>query len=625
MASQRRRKQQAIPPRDEDFRDARNLLQYVFRETIPGAPEPTEMQYDICDAVQSAAWLTVFGEQRVGINAAGDPYPDVAEDARIEICALRGVGKSVIGQCIGVWGHYWNPDLNILGLSASEGFAAKFSTAMLNMIRNLPPFQWLRPDPALGHRQSTLMYDVNFSPAGRQHPSMQALGIEGHITGCRFDMGLIDDVETKENSRTEIEREKLRERMGELAVIRKPRSITVVFGTSHTEESLYTELSMKAAFRRTLWPARYPNPQWIKALDKNSWLASMLARKMAAKPKIGGLVMRENPPTEPTRFNETTLLGQELQMGRSAFDMQMLLNPNTADVMRFPLKLHDFIVTDFGVEGAPLGLAWSNAPEHRFTDVETLGFSGDYLYRPSIVGSEIGKFEGTIMAIDPAGMGGDAMGVCVASLMGGMIFVQYINGLFGGFEDENLIKICQIAKKYNVRQIIPEKNLGAGMFSRLLVSKLREHYPSCGVEEINSIGQKERRIIDTLEPPMNAHRIVLSAAALIEEMQPIPGVGDEQKEYRLQHQIAKITRDKGALPHDDLVDVLAMAVSYWTARMAITTAQAQENAKAKNLEELIESWYRQSGQPIPPANQKVGHGINTQRFIQRGRALLNRR
>ena len=36
----------------------------------------------------------------------------------------------------------------------------------------------------------------------------------------------------------------------------------------------------------------------------------------------------------------------------------------------------------------------------------------------------------------------------------------------------------------------------------------------------------------------------------------------------LMHQMTRITRDKGALTHDDRLDALAMAVKYWVDQMA---------------------------------------------------------
>ena len=609
----RRKRKQVLPTRNEDFRDARNLLQYIFRETIQGSPEPTPMQYDICDAMQTAAWLAVFGEQRPG-------HPEVPDDNRIIVEAPRGEGKSLIGQVIAVWALYWNPHLNVLTLSASEGFAGQFSTAVLSYILRLPPLQWLAP--AEGNRQSVLKFDVA-GVISTQHPSMKALGISGQLAGCRGNLILVDDVETDENSRTEAEREKGMSRMNELGAVRSRISATIVLGTPHTEESIYNKLAEKRGYKRIIWPARFPDKKWMAASGKE--LAPMLAAQLAKRPKLLSGEMRTNDPTDPTRFNDTILLGQEVQMGRSAFDMQMLLNTSLGDAERYPLKLRDLIVTDFDVDRAPINLMWSNAPEHQFTDVETLGLSGDRLYRPSIVGTETGAFEGRIMSVDPTGSGKDAMGVCVTYLMGGMIFCPFIGGLFGGFGDQNLIRICEIAKQFKVRKIIPEKNLGAGMFTNLLISKLRDHYPECAVEEINSIGQKEVRIIETLEPVMNQHRLVFSAQALIEEMKPLHGFGEEQKEHRLQHQLTRITRDKQSLRHDDLVDALAMSVAFWTAHLAVTTAQARESLKARNVEDLIQSWYKMSGQKPPEARSRIGHAASTQTYIQRQRQAMGRR
>jgi hypothetical protein len=619
--TQTRKRKQVLPARNEDFRDARNLLAYVFRETIPGAPEPTAMQYDICDAMQSAAWLVVFGEQRGGTDAHGLLRPEVSPDNRIIVEAMRGQGKSVIAQVIAVWALYWNPHLNVLTLSASEGFAGQFSTAVLSYILRLPPLQGLAPTEE--NRQSVLKFDVA-GVISRQHPSMKALGISGQIAGCRGNLIIVDDVETDENSRTEQEREKIMTRMNELASVRMgfDVTVTILLGTPHTEETTYNKLADERGFRRLIWPARYPDRRWMNARNGMTGreLAPMLAEQMRVEPGLWRKPMRENPPTDPGRFNDTMLLGQELQMGRSAFAMQMLLDTSLSDASKYPLKLHDLMVTDFGVDGAPLDLMWSNAQEHAFTDVEALGLSGDRLYRPSITGTEIGKFEGRIMSIDPSGAGGDAMGVCVTFLMGGMIFVPFILPFFGGFGDDNLVRICEIAKQFKVRQIRPEKNLGEGMFAQLLISKLREHYPECGVDlDCRSTGQKEVRIISTLEPVMNQHRLVFSAAALVEEARPIKGFGTEQKSHRLQHQLTRITKERDSLRHDDLVDVLAQSVAHWSAHLANTRAQAQASVKTRNVEELIASWYRQSGQPAPSKRPTIGHGLGTQRFLQQRR------
>jgi len=619
MPLQKQRKRVAIPARNDEFRDFRCFLQYGFEETLDGA-KPTPLQYDIADAMQTAAWKVVFGVPRPG-------YGKAAEENHIIIEALRGEGKSVIAIWLGIWCLYWKPKENVLTLSASEGFAGQFSTAMLSNISNLPELQWMMP--AEGNRESVLKFDV----AGiitQQHPSMKALGIAGQLAGCRGGLIIVDDVETDENSRTDTERAKNLSRMKELAWIRKkPLSATIILGTPHTEESMYNILAKDYGYKRLIWPARYPDHEWIEAVataDKNSQLGPLIAKHIKDDPTLVGPVMRENPPTEPTRFSHIDLLAEEERGGRSAFAMQMLLSTALTDETRHPLKLRDLIVTDFGSEGAPLGLQWSNANEHQFSEVPWLGLPGDRLYRPSIVGGEIGKFENGIMAIDPAGMGKDAMGLCITRLMGGFIFVSYIGGLFGGYGEHNLRKVCMLAQKHGVRTLVPEPNLGDGMYTSLLISAVKKYYPDCSVKEPpRSSGQKECRIIDTLEPLMNQHRVVFSAQALIDEMKPIAGVPAAlELPYRFQHQLTRITRERNALGHDDLVEAFSMGVEYWIPHMAVTTEQAQANEHAKSFEERVQEWYKHAGRSswVDPHKQKirVGHSPTTANWIQRQRA-----
>ena len=57
--------------------------------------------------------------------------------------------------------------------------------------------------------------------------------------------------------------------------------------------------------------------------------------------------------------------------------------------------------------------------------------------------------------------------------------------------------------------IIVESNFGDGMFTQLLKPVVQRYYPVT-IEEVNHTKQKELRIIDTLEPVMNQHGLVVS-------------------------------------------------------------------------------------------------------------------
>jgi len=299
-----------------------------------------------------------------------------------------------------------------------------------------------------------------------------------------------------------------------------------------------------------------------------------------------------------------------------------MLNAALSDASRYPLHLADAMVHDFAHDRGPVSLRWTNAPDHAALDIEAEGIGRDRLYRAIEDTVETAPFEQSIMSIDPAGDGADAMGVCILKLLGGVIYVPLITGIHGGgFRTENLVRVCKLAKEHGVRKIIPEKNYGGGMFTSMLLSVMKEHYPECGIEEFNSVGIKEHRICDTLEPVLNAHRVVFSAQALKDDLKPRAGVSaDDQKHHRFLHQLTRITRTPKCLVHDDLVDAFAMGVAVLTKHMAITTESARAKLKEQNAEELIQSWYKMSGQRAPQPQNRFGHAKVTQDFIKRQRA-----
>jgi hypothetical protein len=106
------------------------------------------------------------------------------------------------------------------------------------------------------------------------------------------------------------------------------------------------------------------------------------------------------------------------------------------------------------------------------------------------------------------------------------------------------------------------------MFTALLTPVLAKTY-KVSIEEVRHSTQKERRIIDTLEPVMNQHKLVFNRKVIETDYDSTRHLGPEKAlKYQLFYQMSRITRQKGALAHDDRLDVLAMAVNYWTEQMA---------------------------------------------------------
>ena len=89
------------------------------------------------------------------------------------------------------------------------------------------------------------------------------------------------------------------------------------------------------------------------------------------------------------------------------------------------------------------------------------------------------------------------------------------------------------------------------------------------LEEVRHSKQKELRIIDTLEPVMNQHRLVIDREVIQKDYDSIQKYpNDIAQRYSLFYQMTRITKDRGALAHDDRLDALAMATAYWVEQMA---------------------------------------------------------
>ncbi len=162
-------------------------------------------------------------------------------------------------------------------------------------------------------------------------------------------------------------------------------------------------------------------------------------------------------------------------------------------------------------------------------------------------------------------------------------------GLPGGYADANLQTLAMIAKYQSVNVIRPEANFGDGMFAQLLRPILARVHP-CDIEETHSTTQKERRIIDTLEPVMNQHRLIVNEEVALNDYQ----MNRDRPEKQLFWQMTRITRERGCLGKDDRIDALASAVAYWVEAMGRDAVKATEDARQELIDEEIrrleESW-----------------------------------
>ena len=489
-----------------------------------GLPEPTPIQLDIASYLQK-------GERRRVVQA------------------FRGVGKSWLTSAYVVFRLLHDPRLNVLVVSASKQRADDFSTFTLRLINELPLCQHLKPRE--DQRNSKIAFDVGLAPAS-QAPSVVSKGITSQITGSRADLIIADDVESLNNSATFAMREKLHTSIAEFEAVLKPGGEVIFLGTPQTEQSIYHSLHEKGYSTR-IWCARYPDER----------LRTAFGEKLALTLRNGV----EGEATDPRRFNNMDLMEREASYGRTGFALQFMLDSTLSDADRYPLKLSDLTVLGLNPECAPEGVVWATNSNNIVKDIPCVGFNGDRYYGPmDILGKWI-PYEGGIMAIDPSGRGDNETAYAVVKMLNGFLYVTAAGGVKGGYSEETLSKLVNVAKSQKVNKIIIESNFGDGMFTELLKPYLVKIYP-CSIEEVRHNIQKERRIIDVLEPVMNQHRLVIDAGVIRDDYESTKKYASEKSlQYSLMWQMSRITRAKGALAYDDRIDVLSMAVSSWVEQM----------------------------------------------------------
>lgn len=528
----------------EEVRDFKNFLWVVWEHLQ--LPPPTDLQYDIADYLQECP-------------------------KRCVIEAFRGCGKSFITSAFVVWALYWNPTLNILVVSASKDRSDAFTSFTLRLIKEIDILHWLVPQSH--QRQSAIGFDVAPAPAAHT-TSIKSLGINSQLTGNRADIIIGDDCEVANNSLTVGLREKLSEQIKEFDAIIKPDSPIgkiIMLGTPQHSESIYVKLQ-KRGYECRIWPARYLSLDVIDK-DYDNKISPYIINKTTEE-KIG-------QSTEPVRFTDLDLSERELSYGRSGFALQFLLNTRLSDADRHPLKINDLIVSNVDKEVAPERLVYRAAPENQIRDLPNVGFNADRYHRPDQVVGDAIKYTGSILAIDPSGRGQDETGYAVVKILNGFLHVPECGGIKGGYEKQTLEQLARIAERNSVNGVIIEENFGSGMYSELMRPVLNMIHP-CALEEVRHSKQKERRIVDTLEPVLSTHRLVIDPFVIKNDYDTIQHYPSESRlPYSLMYQLSHITLDKGSLKNDDRLDALAIGVNYFTENMGVNAEKRMESRRNK--------------------------------------------
>lgn len=522
------------------------------------------------------------------------------------IQAQRGQAKTTITAAFAVWTLIHNPAARVLILSAGGKQANEISTLIVRVIMTMEELQVLRPDQSNGDRTSVEAFDVHYTLKGiDKSPSVSCVGITGTVQGKRADLLIADDIESKKNSLTALMREQLLELTRDFTSICTNGRI-VYLGTPQSQESIYNTLPARG-FTVRIWPGRYPTPEQLENYGEHlaPYIRSRLDRD-ASLAFGGGMLGDQGQPVDPSYIGEDTLQFKELDQGPSYFQLQHMLNTKLADAERYPLKVDQLILMKLGSDYYPLEVArgFGGASLIDF-NIHTQSYK---INTPVKVSDDLSKLQGIMMYVDPAGGGknADETGYAVTGFLNGNIYVLACGGVPGGYNIQQMTQLAEIAERWKVNKVVVEKNMGYGAFTEVWLPVLRKKY-ECAVEDDFVTGQKELRIIETLEPVIARGSLIVNDAVLDEDRNACNKYPVAQRQvYSLFHQMSRITREKGCLNHDDRLDALEGAVRFWVKMIGIDQSKAVQAARDREYQE----WARD-----PLGRDRYGAPANNNRSV----------
>ena len=195
------------------------------------------------------------------------------------------------------------------------------------------------------------------------------------------------------------------------------------------------------------------------------------------------------------------------------------------------------------------------------------------------------------MLRDPSGRGTDETAAAYISQKNGYLYLHEMRAYRDGYSDGTLLDILRGCRKFGVTKLVIETNFGDGIVGELFKKHLQNTRQAIDVEEVRANVRKEDRIIDSLEPVLNQHRLIVNRNVIEWDYKSNP---DEAPEHRLMYmlfyQMSRMCREKGAVKHDDRLDCLAQGVKYFTDAMSISANESIRIREAEEWKDMMDAW-----------------------------------
>lgn len=478
---------------------------------------------------------------------------------------FRGVGKSTALGVRNAWKFRKNPGHQLLVQGADDELTDDISRDTLSILRSNAMTQNMLMEPAgVRHWWTHKGYELT-----ARTPQLRGRGILSRVTGNRADEIQNDDVEVAKNVETAEARGKLRKRLQEQSFILKPEGSKLWVGTPHTHESIYDELieggaevlhiplfesqtrhEATAEPRNVLTFTGTPGPDglWVfvgigtkaRLLEEGKDFTRGKGQITLAVP-VAGLVDICTGNAWPERFHRKEMLERRRECKTvNYWDQQYML-------IAKPL-------TDARLDPAAI-VPFDCEPIFKPSNGQLTMWLG----RTQIVGA--------VCRWDPASgkLKSDASAVAIVFQdESGRRYVHRIARLVGKlveFADDGqtiiggqVHQLCDLVEKFKLPRVTIETNGIGGFAPAVLKGALKQRRLICGVAEESATANKNRRILEALEP------LLLTDDQLWAHVSVLDSEDGEENKGLLPLQMRDWNPAVADQP-DDYLDVLAGAVT----------------------------------------------------------------
>lgn len=544
---------------------------------------------------------------------------DIAEfmdtDEYCMVQAQRGEAKSTIACIRALHRIVRNPQTRVLLISGSGAKAIENAQLIYGLLMRWPLLDYLRPERSAGDRDAVGSFDVHWSLKGiDKSASCTCLGITSSLQGYRADLLIADDIETNRNSLTAVQRETLLTLSKEFTSIVADSSGQILYlGTPQTKDSIYNTLPLRG-FNVRIWPGRFP-----QASDMAKY-GSLLAPSIAERMELlgdrcltgGGLSGTRGWPTDPERMPEHELQAKELDQGPETFELQFMLNTNLSDALRQQLRIRDLIILDSAHDRAPETVEWSPSPQLQVAVPEGYPIKSPDFYYAAGQSNQFTPIQNITMALDPAGSGGDELAYAIGGVVAPFIHVTAVGGLQGGVSEDNLAELVRLVHQYDVKTVKIEKNMGHGTVLYIIQNYFntivdgRPRVQGVALVEQYSTKQKELRIIESIRPPLQRHRLVMHRNCIEQDWADLQQYPLHARNVRsVFTQLQDITTDRGCLSKDDRLDALAMLVEHLGGFLVLDEEAAARKRQQERSQEFVDNPMGRVG--VQPERTRAQH------------------